>query len=274
MSFPLLASDACYWERRYNKEYDSLLNANDFELALEDYSLLKSSERYKNNLNNLRWFQLDSPTIYTKDLSHFLNYLTYIVSLKLLRENESSIYTLEKYFTDQVIAFLTRNRVPSIQIKKIYDYWNNTYKFLELLISSSQKYKHINTNTSVYFNTKNDMYKFDIPMLGWNDTTHVDCYLFVTYSGNKPNWFTIPSLYRIYKYYANHNIALNNVKLYWFNLDSEIVRPLLENIPLTQNVATMISRYSSIEPFPFENIFNKNNTKYYNTTPLSTILKQ
>ena len=59
-----------------------------------------------------------------------------------------------------------------------------------------------------------------------------------------------------------------------FLIDSEIVRPTLENIPLTSNVATMISRYSSIEPFPYENIFNKNNTKYYNVTPLASILKQ
>lgn len=274
MSFPLLAADARFWERRYNREYDSLLGTNDFELALEDYSLLKNTERYKNNFKDLRWFQLDSPTLYTKNLNNFLNYLTYILCLKVLRENEYSIYELEKYFTDQVIAFLTRNHIPSVQLKKIYDYWNNTFKFLELIIYSSKKYKHINTSTSVYFNTKQDLYKFDIPMLAWNDSDNVDCYLFVTYSGNKPNWFTIPSLYKIYNYYANHNVALKNVKLFWFDVDSEIVRPTLENIPLTSNVATMISRYSSIEPFPYENIFNKNNTKYYNVTPLASILKQ
>lgn len=274
MSFPLLASDARYWDRRYNKEYNNPLCANDFELALEDYSLLKDSERYKNNLKSLRWFQLDSPTIYTKDLSNFLNYLTYFLCLKVLRENEYSIYDLEKYFTDQVIAFLTRNLVPSVELKRIYDYWNNSFKFLETIVNYSKKYKHVNTSTSVHFNTEQDMYKFDIPMLAWNSSNSVDCYLFVTFSGNKPNWFTIPSLYKIYKYYANHDVALNNIKLFWFDINSEIVRPFLENIPLTPNVAAMISRYSSIEPFPFENIFNKSNTKYYNITPLTSILKQ
>ena len=101
MSFPLLAADARFWERRYNREYNSLLGTNDFELALEDYSLLKNTERYKNNFKNLRWFQLDSPTLYTKNLNNFLNYLTYILCLKVLRENEYSIYELEKYFTDK-----------------------------------------------------------------------------------------------------------------------------------------------------------------------------
>lgn len=273
MSLPLLYSEVKHWGKLVDTDLNTSLCANDFELALRDSALLLDSERYKSNFTSLRWFQLDQPSIYTRELSHFLNYLTYFVSLKLLRESEVSASELEKYFTDQVVAFLTRRSVDSVQLKQIYSYWNRAFKFLEQLVIFTKKYKHFNTKSAVYFNTQSHLYKIDIPLIGWNNNSEMDCYLFVTYIDQKPNWFTIPVIYKVYAYYANHNVSIKNLKLIWFDLSSIEVSPFLENIPLTSNVATMVSRYSNLEPFPFENIFDSKNPKYYNLTPLSNILK-
>ena len=273
MSLPLLYSDVKNWGKLVDADLNTSRCANDFELALKDFALLSDSERYRNNFNTLRWFQLDSPSIYTRELSHFLNYLTYFISLKLLRESDNSAIDLEKYFTDQVVAFLTRRSVDSVQLKEIYAYWNRAFKFLEQLVNFTKKYKKINTKSAVYFNTKTDLFKIDLPLIGWDNNKEIDCYLFVTYLDQKPNWFTIPTIYKIYSYYAGHDVCVKNLKLIWFDLSKEEVNPLVESIPLTPNVATMVSRYSSIEPYPYENIFNTENPKYYNLTPLSSILK-
>lgn len=273
MSLPLLYTEVKNWGKLVDVDLNQSKGANDFDLALNDYALLLDADRYKNNFDNLKWFQLDSPSIYTGELSYFLNYLTYFISLKMFRETENNTIDLEKYFTDQVFAFLTRRSVDSVQLKEIYNYWNRTFKFLEQLVVFAKKYKNINTRSAIYFNTKTDLYKINIPLIGWNNNKEIDCYLFVTYKGKKPNWFTIPSLFKIYSYYAGHNIAVKNMKLIWFNLSDEVVNPYIENIPLTPNVAAMVERYSSIEPYPFENIFNTKNPKYYNLTPISTIIK-
>ena len=273
MSLPLLYSEVKNWGKLVDTDLNTSFCANDFDLALKDSALLLDSERYRNNFLSLRWFQLDSPSIYTRELSHFLNYLTYFISLRLLRENEVSAIDLEKYFTDQVVAFLTRRSVDSVQLKEIYSYWNRAFKFLEQLVVFTKKYKHINTKSSVYFNTHSNLFKIDLPLIGWNNNKEIDCYLFVTFLSQKPNWFTIPTLYKIYSYFASHNVCSKNLKLSWFDLSASDVNPVVENIPLTTNVATMVSRYSNIEPFPFENIFDTSNPKYYNLTPLSSILK-
>ena len=107
MSLPLLYSEVKNWGKLVDTDLNISFCANDFDLALKDSALLLDSERYRNNFLSLRWFQLDSPSIYTRELSHFLNYLTYFISLRLLRENEVSAIDLEKYFTDQVVALLS-----------------------------------------------------------------------------------------------------------------------------------------------------------------------
>ena len=77
MSLPLLYSEVKNWGKLVDTDLNTSFCANDFDLALKDSALLLDSERYRNNFLSLRWFQLDSPSIYTRELSHFLNYLTY-----------------------------------------------------------------------------------------------------------------------------------------------------------------------------------------------------
>ena len=198
--------------------------------------------------------------------------MSHICLLKLFRNGDSA-EDLERYFTDQVLSYLTRrSSSTSVELGEIYKYWKTLFIFLESYVRSSEKYKYHNSNSSIYFTTTGGLYKIDIPLLCWDRIDSVDCFVNVVYHSKKPNWFTVPSLYKIYSYFQGHNIAVQNLKIFWFDLDDSNTTPIQETIPLTKNVAELVSRYSCAAPFPFENIFSKENPKYYKTTPLSTLL--
>lgn len=262
------------WSKIFYEKDITSLNANDFELALRDYSFLKCKDRLANNFQDLNWFEFSKPNLYASSLSNYLNYLTYVLIIRILRTETFEIQTLEKYFTDQVLAYITHNNGNSVELKELYSYWQNTFKVLSLVSQYIQPYKRVNANTPVYFSTStSDVFKIDLPLIAWDDPSQIDCFLFLSYSSSQPSWYSIPSIYKIYKYFSQHNIVISNLKIFWFDLDSKSVIPTIENIPITKNVAEMVSRYSDVEPFPFENIFSKQNPKYYNKTPLNILLK-
>lgn len=256
----------------YDKDLISL-NANDFELALRDISVLDQSDRYMIYQDDLRWFQPDYPYVYSKSLNNFLNYLTYILLIKILKTQVLDLGSLEVYFTNQVLSYLTHNKASEVELKKVYTYWKNTFEVLFLFTEFFKKYSNVHNNCSVYFTANPSNYKINLPLIAWNNTAkEIDCFLCLTYKTVKPNWFTVPSIYKIYSYFANHNITLKNLHIFWFNLN-EAVKPYHETITISKNVADMVSRYSDLNPFPYSNIFSKNSSYYYNITPLQMILK-
>lgn len=262
------------WSKIFYEKDVTSLNANDFELALRDYSFLKSKERLSSNFNTLNWFEFNQPSLYSSSLENYINYLTYVLIIKILKTQTFEISALEKYFTDQVIGYLTHNNGNSIELKELYTYWQNTFKVLETIVKSIQPYKRVNANTTVFFSTSTlDIFRIDIPLIAWDTPSEIDCFLFLPYNIMKPNWYSIPSVYKLYRYFSQHDIIIKNLNIFWFDVSSKNVKPDFEQIPMTSNVAEMVARYSNLEPFPYENIFDINNPKYYNKTPLNIILK-
>ena len=262
------------WSRIFYEKEHTSLGANDFELALRDYSFLRSKERYSQNFENLNWFEFNQPSLYSKSLENFINYLTYVLLIKILKTQTIDISSLEKYFTDQVVGYLTTNNGDTVELKELYNYWQNTYKVIASVVSAIQPYKRVNANSNVFFSTStSDIFKVDLPLIAWNDPSKIDCILFLPYNQRKPSWYSIPTIYKIYRYFSLHDIVVNNLIIYWFDISSKDIKPVIEEIPITKNVAEMVSRYSNVEPFPYENIFDPNNPKYYNKTPLNIILK-
>lgn len=262
------------WSKIFYEKDVTSLNANDFELALRDYSFLKSKERLSSNFNTLNWFEFNQPSLYSSSLENYINYLTYVLIIKILKTQTFEISALEKYFTDQVIGYLTHNNGNSIELKELYTYWQNTFKVLETIVKSIQPYKRVNANTTVFFSTSSlDIFRIDIPLIAWDTPSEIDCFLFLPYNIMKPNWYSIPSVYKLYRYFSQHDIIIKNLNIFWFDVSSKNVKPDFEQIPMTSNVAEMVARYSNLEPFPYENIFDINNPKYYNKTPLNIILK-
>lgn len=262
------------WSKIFYEKDVTSLNANDFELALRDYSFLKSKERLSNNFKSLNWFEFSQPSLYSTSLENYLNYLTYVLIIKILKTQTFEVSALEKYFTDQVIGYLTHNNGNSVELKELYTYWQNTFKVLETIVKSIQPYKRVNANTTVFFSTSTlDIFRIDVPLIAWDTPSEIDCFLFLPYNIMKPNWYSIPSVYKLYRYFSQHNIIIKNLKIFWFDVSSKNVTPEIEQIPMTSNVAEMVARYSNLEPFPYENIFDINNPKYYNKTPLNIILK-
>ena len=262
------------WSKIFYEKDVTSLNANDFELALRDYSFLKSKERLSNNFKSLNWFEFSQPSLYSTSLENYLNYLTYVLIIKILKTQTFEVSALEKYFTDQVIGYLTHNNGNTVELKELYTYWQNTFKVLETIVKSIQPYKRVNANTTVFFSTSTlDIFRIDVPLIAWDTPSEIDCFLFLPYNIMKPNWYSIPSVYKLYRYFSQHDIIIKNLNIFWFDVSSKNVKPDFEQIPMTSNVAEMVARYSNLEPFPYENIFDINNPKYYNKTPLNIILK-
>ena len=226
------------------------------------------------NFNTLNWFEFSQPSLYSTSLENYLNYLTYVLIIKILKTQTFEVSALEKYFTDQVIGYLTHNNGNSVELKELYTYWQNTFKVLETIVKSIQPYKRVNANTTVFFSTSTlDIFRIDVPLIAWDTPSEIDCFLFLPYNIMKPNWYSIPSVYKLYRYFSQHDIIIKNLNIFWFDVSSKNVKPDFEQIPMTSNVAEMVARYSNLEPFPYENIFDINNPKYYNKTPLNIILK-
>lgn len=262
------------WAKVFYEKDTISLGANDFELALRDYSFLKSKERFSNNFEDLHWFEFSQPALYSKSLENYINYLTYVLLIRIFKTQTFEVSDLEKYLTDQIIGYLTHNNGTSVELKELYNYWQNTFNVLSTIVEQSKDYKRLSANTSAYFSTSTlDNFRIDIPLIAWNDPSEIDCFLFLPYNERRPNWYSIPCVYKLYRYFSQHNIIVKNLKIFWFDVSSKIVKPVYEQVPMTPNVAEMVARYSNIEPFPYENIFDSSNPKYYNKTPLNIILK-
>lgn len=262
------------WSKAFYEKDITSLGANDFELALRDYSFLKTKERFSNNFESLRWFEFSQPSLYSKSLENYMNYLTYVILIRILKTQTFEISDLEKYFTDQVVGYITHNNGSSLELKELYNYWQNTFKVLSLIVNQLHSYKRLSTSTSAFFSTAtSDVFRIDLPLIAWDNPSEIDCFLFLPYFEQRPNWYTIPTVFKIYRYFSQHDILIKNLKIFWFDMSSKEIKPVLEQIPMTKNVAEMVSRYSNVEPFPYENIFDPNNPKYYNKTPLNIILK-
>lgn len=263
-------------------------NANDFELALYDYSTLRylnntlisspnnRESLYKTYYKNLNWFQFEIPTLYTENLDSYSRYLTYVMLITLLKTGSLDQNYLERYFTDQISNYIIRRSKNSLEtIHKLYEYWKQALGILEHFINLFKSYEHCSSSLELYFQIQSkEIFKLTLPLVCWNkDPSLIDVFLILPFYDRKPAWYTIPSIYKIYAYFANHDIKVNKMTLCWFDMDNFFSKIIYDTIPLTENVATMVDLYSKLEPFPAMNIFDKNNSVYYNNTPLKQILK-
>ena len=266
------------WSKQLDQDFSSFWNANDFELALQDYSWLNNKNRYRDNLHELNWFMFDKPSLYTFNIDAYASYLTYVIIIQMYHNRNFTISYYEAYFSEQLVGFLEAKKdFQNLQnFAFIRKYWEKTFLFLEYLVNSMSQYDRVVSNTSIYFNCNGkDNYKVNIPFLGINEDKpeRVDCHLILNYTGSKPSWYTVASIYKIYRYFAEHNISVDMLYIYWLDMNDRLAKVEVDSIPLTENVAELVSRYSEVEPYPYRNIFNKSNSMYYNKTPLELILK-
>lgn len=276
---PLLQvyNDIKSWSKQLDQDFSSFLNANDFELALTDISILSNSNRYRENLHELNWFMFDKPSLYSSTLESYASYLTYVIIVQLLSNNSQSINYYETYFTNQLIGFLeSKKDIDKLRnLSLLVNYWKKSFSIISFISNLSSKFNKIIPYSSIYFNATSSNYKVELPLLGINSKqpNSIETILVLPYYKNKPSWYTIPTLYKIYQYFADQNILLKNVYILWIDIDNFMKDYIFEEIPLTPNVSEMVARYSRIEPYPYKNIFNKNSSEYYIKTPLNSVLK-
>ena len=270
-------NDIKSWSKQLDQDFSSFLNANDFELALTDISILSNSNRYRENLHELNWFMFDKPSLYSSTLESYASYLTYVIIVQLLSNNSQSINYYETYFTNQLIGFLeSKKDIDKLRnLSLLVNYWKKSFSIISFISNLSSKFNKIIPYSSIYFNATSSNYKVELPLLGINSKqpNSIETILVLPYYKNKPSWYTIPTLYKIYQYFADQNILLKNVYILWIDIDNFMKDYIFEEIPLTPNVSEMVARYSRIEPYPYKNIFNKNSSEYYIKTPLNSVLK-
>ena len=278
-NIPLLQvyNDTKSWSKQLDQDFSSFFNANDFELALTDISLLSNSNRYRDNVNDLNWFMFDKPSLYSSNLESYASYLTYIIIVQLFSSNSQSINYYETYFTNQLIGFLESKKdfEKLRNLSFLVNYWKKAFSLIAFISNLSSKYSKTVPYSSIYFNATSSNYKVEIPLIGLNtkQPNSIECILILPYFKKKPSWYSIPTLYKIYKYFADQNIVLSRLYIFWIDTNNFKKDYIVEEIPLTPNVSQMVSRYSCVEPFPFKNIFDKNSSEYYTKTPLSSVLK-
>ena len=278
-NIPLLQvyNDVKSWSKQLDQDFSSFLNANDFELALTDISILSNSNRYRENLHELNWFMFDKPSLYSSTLESYASYLTYVIIVQLLSNNSQSINYYETYFTNQLIGFLeSKKDIDKLRnLSLLVNYWKKAFSIISFVANLSSKSNKIIPYSSIYFNATSSNYKVELPLLGINSKqpNSIETILVLPYYKNKPSWYSVPTLYKIYQYFADQNILLKTVYIIWIDIDNFMKDYIFEEIPLTPNVSEMVARYSRIEPYPFKNIFNKNSSEYYTKTPLSSVLK-
>ena len=276
---PLLQvyNDVKSWSKQLDQDFSSFFNANDFELALTDISLLSNSNRYRDNVHDLNWFMFDKPSLYSSNLESYASYLTYIIIVQLFSTNSQSINYYETYFTNQLVGFLESKKdyEKLRNLSLLVNYWKKSFSIISFISNLSSKFTKIIPYSSIYFNATSSNYKVEIPIIGLNtkQPNSIECILILPYYKNKPSWYSIPTLYKIYQYYAEQNILLNNLCIFWMDTSDFMKDYIIEEIPLTPNVSEMVARYSRVEPFPFKNIFDKNSKEYYTKTPLTSVLK-
>ena len=278
-NIPLLQvyNDTKSWSKQLDQDFSSFFNANDFELALTDISILSNSNRYREKFHELNGFMFDKPSLYSSSLESYASYLTYVIIVQLFSSNSQPINYYETYFTNQLIGYLeSKKEIDKLKnLSFIVNYWKKSFSLIAFLSNLSSQFTQLVPYSSIYFNATNTNYKVEIPLIGLNKkhTDTLELVLILPYFKNKPSWYSIPSLYKIYKYFADQNILVSKAYLVWLDLDNFLKDYVLEEIPTTPNVSQMVSRYSCIEPYPFKNIFNKKSSEYYTKTPLNLVLK-
>lgn len=262
------------WFKPLNQDTTSMLSANDFELAILDYSYLEDSNRYRKNIKYLNWFIYNSPSLYTSSIDSYASYLTYIIIIRMFTDSSFDINFYETYFSNQLVGLLESKRdITNLKnLSLLVDYWKKAFSLISYIANLSSAYSSTVTYTPIYFNA-HDNYKIDIPFIGVKNNDTVDCFLILTYFNKKPSWYTVATIYKIYGYYSNLGIKISTLNIFWLNSSNFLSNYVVESIPLTDNVIELISRYVSVVPYPYKNIFNKDNFEYYNKIPLETILK-
>lgn len=270
-------NDVKSWSKMLDQDFSSFFNANDFELALTDISLLSNPNRYRDNLNNLNWFMFDKPSLYSSSLESYASYLTYVIVVQFFSANSQSIDYYEAYFTNQLIGLLeSKKDFEKLQdLSLIVKYWKKAFSILAFASNLSSQYSKIISYPSIYFHATSSNYKIEIPYIGLNlkQNNVIECLLILPYADRKPSWYSVPSLYKIYRYYSEQNVSVAKINILWIDTSDFLKNYIVEEIPLTANVAEMVSRYAPLEPYPFRNIFTKNNPEYYIKTPLNSVLK-
>lgn len=278
-NIPLLQvyNDIKSWSKQLDQDFSSFFNANDFELALTDISILSNSNRYRENIHELNWFMFDKPSLYSSTLESYASYLTYVIIVQLFSNNSQPINYYETYFTNQLIGFLeSKKDIDKLRnLSLLVNYWKKAFSIIAFISNLSSQFNKIIPYSSIYFNATSSNYKVELPIIGINSKqpNSIETILVLPYFKNKPSWYTIPTLYKIYQYFADQNIALNTVYIFWIDTNDFMKDYVIEEIPLTPNVSEMVARYSRVEPFPYKNIFNKNSNEYYTKTPLASVLK-
>lgn len=269
-----LSEEQKKWSKKLNLDGLSFNSANDFELALLDYSYLsdKTNKKYKENFKNLNWFIFDTPSLYTNTLDNFVAYLTFVIITKLYSE-DYTIKQYETYFTNQIVSFLQSKKdyKNMVNISYINSIWTNVLKVLTSIVNTTDK-DNLISNTSCYFTCHKDQYKVTIPITNIDQKSEsIIPTLVLSFYSKKPCWYTVPSLYKIYQYYSYQDILIKKLNIVWLDL-SDNSNFIYETIPTTENVAKFVSNYFNISPFPFPNVFNKQKSSFYTQSPISSFI--
>lgn len=256
-------------------------NENEFEIGLRDYvSVFTSGVRstlYTENVEDLNWFQSQTLEPYMRSLDTFAAYTKYVILNKVFVERTYVIADLENFFVDQLYSYMKLKKIiEKDSIKTLAKYAINLKTEIEYFDSVLKRYKNFQGGFNFFFNSKfkvANVYKFTLPIVAYNSSDEVEVYLLNPYCGKIPNWFSIASIYKIYRYFASLNITVVKLHFNWYNLDNFFTSTQRQTIPLTENVAKMVAIYGDIFPFPYVDIFNPKNPVRYKITPLRELVK-
>lgn len=256
-------------EKRYKSQ-------NDFELDLKDYSitLTNSTSYYKNYVRDLNWFQIDAIDAYTTDINAFANYTMHSILLRVFNDKSYILADLENFFSDQLYSFMKmKGTVEKDSIKILAKYCLTLRNELTYFYNVLSKFSNVQGLYPIYLNSPlnpENMYKFMLPLITFNNPKLIELHLLMPYYSKVHNWFTIASIFKIYKYFANLDIIINKVHYSWYNMDNYFTTPIRQSIPLTENIAKMVAVYGDIMPLALPNIFT-NDLYKYKLIPLSRI---
>lgn len=264
----------------YQDSREKFLNENDLEIALFDYDAIFSSnisDSYLQLKEDLNWFQTVSLNPYMDSLESFATYTKYIILLKVFNDRTYVLQELENYFVDQLYSYIkTKKILEKDSIKTLAKYANNLRDEITYFDTLIKKYKYFQSSFDFYFNNSANpktLYRFIIPVIVYNTLEEVSLILLQPYYNKVPNWFSIPSIYKYYKYFASIGIVVKKVYFNWYDMTDFFKNPVRIEIPTTENVAKMVSIYSDVMPFQHPSIFDNKSKYRYHITPLRNLVK-
>jgi len=269
ISLKEFAADVRKYDLRNEEKFK--YGANDFAIALYDTALLNNAQRwfyYTKELNlSLHWFEVNNPFLYTYYESYFINFITYLLIVKCLSGEYYEPTEIEKYFTDQLVAFYFKKKLATEErLSNVYQVWNKAsdiiIKFLDIVRASGTK---TITNSFVYlrsYSTNKAIFGHSVPIVRILKKDTISIHLILTYNTKKPNWYSIPFLYKIIGYYLKLGLTVVHINLHWFDLDSTI--PFVtDEVLIYDEVKDIIDRYKDISPLPYRNVFNPHGMSTY-----------